>query len=197
MATVVTPFGAGVKTCERATSVQQIGGWVEKKSRTERSTTTCIGPVTCPMRTLTAVTVPATGATNVFACGFSADPAAIHVQVPAPLGTTVKPGWKPGGGSGSTVQSMFVLGGRLRSVPNGTAPAAGVEERRAQQRQYDHGRDPSRHAATLQLPERRAGNVCPRARWAGFNVWLRRLPRYRTSPSATPARSRSSGSVSS
>ena len=96
---------------------------MEKKSRNERITTTCIGPVTAPTRTLTCVTVPAIGATNVPACRFAADPTFIHVQVGKPLGNTVNPGVNAGGGPGSTVQSNDTFAGWLRFAPNGIAEA--------------------------------------------------------------------------
>ena len=105
VAIVVTAFGVGVNTCVRATSVQHTGGWVEKKSRNARMTTTCIGPVCGPTRTLTEFTVPAIGATNVPCWRFAAEPTFIHVHVLKPLGSTVKPGENAGGGPGSTVQS--------------------------------------------------------------------------------------------
>ena len=96
VAIVVTAFGVGVNGGVRATSVQHTGDAVEKKSRNARITTTCIGPVTGPTRTLTCVTVPATGATNVPACRFATDPTFIHVHVGALLGSTVNPGVEPG-----------------------------------------------------------------------------------------------------
>lgn len=94
---------------------------MEKKSRKARITTTCIGPVTAPTRTLTCVTVPATGATNVPACAFATEPALIHVHVVALLGSTVNPGSNPGGGPGNTVQSNVTFAGLLRFAPNGMA----------------------------------------------------------------------------
>jgi len=77
--------------------------------------------VTGPTRTLTELTVPATGATNVPCCRFAAVPTFIHVHVLKPLGSTAKPGVNAGGGPGSTVQSKVTFAGWLRFAPNGMA----------------------------------------------------------------------------